>query len=189
MRASLFDLSREFDAARGLAATGAGGIHVLLMTMHHIASDGWSIGGFSTVSCRFCTARIPRGRFLPCLNPSFNMLISAIGSSAGCRGRRSNGNLITGSGNLPARPRCWNCRWTIRVRPARRIVAARGGNSRSTKKRSSNSRCIVSGGRLHLVQRVCWAAFKAVVCTGTRGRPTWWSARPSPDGTGRRSRG
>ena len=123
---------RPFDLERGpllrvsLLRFGAEE-HAALVTMHHIVSDGWSMG----VLLREVTVlyeALAAGE--PCRRPA-----GAAGAVRGLRGvaagvvvgaRCWRGSWRTGRGSSRGCRRCWSCRRTVRVRRCRRSGGRRG---------------------------------------------------------------
>ena len=103
--------------------------HVLLVTMHHIVSDGWSMDACSRVSSVLLYAAFAQGRPSPLPELRCNMRTTRCGSAAGCRARCWSSSCRTGSSNLPVRRACWSFRPIGRGRRCR-ASAARGCRSR-----------------------------------------------------------
>ena len=117
-----------FDLAHGPLIRGrlvrmAADDHVLLVTMHHIVSDGWSMGVLlrelgalyaAFVRRRGRSARRRCRSSTPTTRP---------GSAAWVEGERAGGaGRATGSGRSRARRSCWSCP-TDRARPAKQDFA------------------------------------------------------------------
>ena len=98
--------------------------HVLLLTMHHIVSDGWSMGvlvrelaalydAFAAGQALAAAARCPSS------TPT-----TPSGSASGCRARCWTRSSATGSEQLAGAPPRWSCPPTGRVRPCSRYRGA-----------------------------------------------------------------
>ena len=117
------EAERRFDLAQGplfrvsLLKLGAEE-HVLLLTLHHIISDGWSQGvmlrELSVLYGAFLARSAPR-RSRPC---RFNTPTMRCGSVVGCKVRCWRRRFATGRSDLQERRRVLSCRV---------IVAATGG--------------------------------------------------------------
>ena len=86
------EAQRPFDLARGplLRATLlrlGGDEHVLLLTMHHIVSDGWSMGVFVRELAALYAAYRDGGRLRRCPSCRSSTPTSPCGSASGCRAR------------------------------------------------------------------------------------------------------
>ena len=117
-----------FDLARGPLIRGrlvrmADDDHVLLITMHHIVSDGWSMGvlthEISALYAAFRAASPIRSRRSRCSTPTTRR-----GSGSGWTARCCGGRRSTGRRRWPARPSCWSCPPTTRGRRGRISRAA-----------------------------------------------------------------
>ena len=95
--------------------------HVLLLTMHHIVSDGWSMGvAGRELAALYAASATGRPRRCPSCRSSTPT--SRSGSGAGSKARRSTSCSATGRGNSRAcRP--WSCPPTGRARPSGRPAA------------------------------------------------------------------
>jgi amino acid adenylation domain-containing protein len=115
---------RAFDLARGPLFRGrlvrmAADDHVLLLTMHHIVSDGWSMGVLHReLGALYAAFAKRRGgsaaRRCRCSTPTTRR-----GTAAGWRARSCSGRRTTGARRSRARRSCWSCRWTTRARRGR----------------------------------------------------------------------
>ena len=117
LRLAVEEARRPFDLSRGplwrftLLSLDRDD-HLLLITAHHIAIDGWSRGVFVRElnlrrwrSCRSNTRTMPRGRRI------------------GWKARPSPVNSITGNASWRARPDSSTCRPTVRVPPSKNFRA------------------------------------------------------------------
>ena len=100
--------------------------HVLLLTMHHIVSDGWSMGVLHRASWARCTprsraARPIRCRRCRCSTPTTRRWQRALAGRATCL-QRAGG--VLAARRWPARRRCWSCPPTGRARRGRTSRAA-----------------------------------------------------------------
>ena len=115
---------RPFDLARGPLLRAAllrtaSGEHALLLVMHHIASDGWSmallLGELAELYAAFAAGRPSPLPELPVQYADFAAWQRQLARRARCwRGRWP-----TGRGGWPGRRRCWSCRPTGRARRCR----------------------------------------------------------------------
>ena len=109
---------------RGRLVRLAADEHVLLVTMHHIVSDGWSHGGAHPRAGR-ALRRLPprRARSAPrrcrCSTPTTRR-----GSGSGWRARCCGSRRSTGRRRSAARRRCWSCPPTVRARRGRTHAGA-----------------------------------------------------------------
>ena len=123
------EAARPFDLAAGplfrarLLRLGADE-HVLLLTMHHVVSDGWSTGRALPRAVRRCTTRSAAGASRRCPSCRCSTPTTPCGSASSCAATRWSGSWPTGASGWPARPRCWSCPPTIRARRCRRFRGA-----------------------------------------------------------------
>jgi acyl carrier protein len=141
-RAAAKEMARTFDLAEGplvravLLRLGEEE-HVLLVTMHHIVTDGWSMG----VLARELTAIYPAfAQGLPSPLPELEI---QYGDFAAWQRGHLTGAVLTGSSptgrrGSTARRRCWSCRPTGR---ARRCRATAAPCTRSPSPRTCGSGC------------------------------------------------
>ena len=113
-RLALEDSQRPFDLAhdfmlRATLVQVEEREHVLLVCLHHVASDGWSMGvlsaGVGAPSTRPSVRASPR-RWRRC--PS-STRTTRCGSASGCRASGSRRSWRTGASSWRARPRCCSC--------------------------------------------------------------------------------
>ena len=121
--------ARPFDLAAGplLRATLlrlAPERHVLLLSMHHVVSDGWSRGVIvREISARTRRWSRARSRELPALPVQYaDYAVVAARAAAGRVSGRAAG--VLARERWPARRRCWSCRRTTRARPCSRSPGA-----------------------------------------------------------------
>ena len=149
-------------------------------TLHHIVSDGWSIGRADRASSRRSTARSRAGEPspLPAL-PIQYADYARLAARSGCRARCSSGSSPTGSGSSPARLPTLELP-TDRPRPAG--ASYRGGRVRSTLSAEPLTRALKALGPARGRDAVHDAAggLPGAARTATPGRTTSWSARRSP---------
>ncbi len=100
--------------------------HRLLLTLHHIVTDGWSMGVLLRELAALYAAfrRQVRGA-RPCRRCRSSTPTSRSGSGTGCRGRPWTGSSPTGGGSSPGCRRRSSCRPTGRGRPHALRAAAR----------------------------------------------------------------
>ena len=152
--------------------------HVLLLTMHHIVSDGWSMGVlmrelgalYAGVSQR---ARLRRCRSLRCSTRTMRS-----GSGGWLQGEVLERQLAYWREQLAGVPSCWSCRRTGRGRRCTSFRGAAGavravarscrGGSRSWPQRRAR-RC----------SWCCWRPSRCCSAAGAGSRTSWW-ARRSP---------
>ena len=106
--------------------------HVLLMTMHHIVSDGWSMGVFVNELSALYAAFL-EGRPDPLPPLAIQYADYASWQRQWLAGERQQSNRNTGGRRWRERRRAWSCRATGRGRRSRttRGTASRYGSTRS----------------------------------------------------------
>ncbi|AXV74749.1 hypothetical protein CJO75_17525 (plasmid) [Ralstonia solanacearum] len=109
-----FDLGTD-PAIRGRLIRQADDAYTLLVTLHHIATDGWSVGCSCASSAR-CTTPSRRRRTTRCRPSRCSMRTTASGSSAGWQATRRSGRPPTGRRCWRTRPSSWSCPPTTRAR-------------------------------------------------------------------------
>ncbi len=88
--------------------------HVLLLVIHHIAADGWSMGVlFRELSILY--EAFAAGKPCPLQNLPYSMQIMLFGSGSGCRVKCWRHSLVTGNSNLKMPLRWWSFPRTILV--------------------------------------------------------------------------
>src|SRR6185436_16357466 len=87
---------------------------VVMLVMHHIVSDGWSLGVLVRELVALYEAETKNE---PALLPA--LPVQYVDYTV----RRWKHNSLTGGGNWRARYRCCNCRWTGRARQCRASAA------------------------------------------------------------------
>ena len=98
--------------------------HILLMTMHHIVSDGWSMGVLTREMGELYAA-FSQGRATPLPELALHYVDFAVWQRGWLRGAvLATDSSPTGRAIWPARRRCWICRPTGRGRRCRASVAA-----------------------------------------------------------------
>ena len=103
-----FDLSRDW-LVRGVLVRLGPLEHMLVVTVHHIAADGGSIG----IILRELAGSIPRSRPASPRHwrtHRFSTPTMRSGKELGCKGNDCSRNWPTGSRDWLDRPRSWNCR-------------------------------------------------------------------------------
>ena len=153
---------------------------MLLVNMHHIVSDGWSIGvlvrELSLLYRAFCAGQA---------DPSATTVgavrrLSRSGSGAGYAGTRWKAQLRYWREQLAGAPTCWSCRPTIRGRPSRRVGGASVEvHSATDLERASEATLPRAGG--DACSCCCWRPGRCC-CRATRVKRTWSSVRRSPTG-------
>ena len=123
--AAPFDLGARPAAARRACCGSARSEHVLLLTMHHIVSDGWSHGRASCASWRRSTRPSPpagprRCRSCPIQYADFAVWQRQLAAGRGAGASSS----PTGASSSPARRPCWSCPPTGRARPVQTFRGA-----------------------------------------------------------------
>ncbi|VBR78112.1 syringomycin synthetase [Burkholderia pseudomallei] len=94
--------------------------HVVQVVMHHIASDGWSVGVFlQELSALYGSFIAEQG------DPLAPLPLQYADYAAWQRRWLASGQLEARSGKrtCPAHRRCWSCRRTVRVRRSNRTRA------------------------------------------------------------------
>jgi hypothetical protein len=98
--------------------------HVLLVTMHHIISDGWSLSGVLRSELSVLYAAFVQGRSSPLPEFRSNMQTMRCGSGSGCRERCCRSSCNTGSRNSRGQASYWTCR-RIGYVPRCRVIVGR----------------------------------------------------------------
>jgi hypothetical protein len=171
-------------AADDAGAAGRAEEHVLLLTVHHVVSDGWSMGVLSGSWALY--AAYLRGEDRRCRSCRCSTRTTRSGSGRTWRARCWRGSSRTGGSGWPARRRCWSCRRTARARRCRG-TGARWSASTLPPDVAEGLRALAraEGATLYMV---LLAAFQALLSRYS-GRRTWWWARPIAGRTRRRWRG
>ena len=122
------EAARGFDLTRGPLIRGRLiGVgeeeHVLLITMHHIVSDGWSMGVLLHELSMLYGAYV-KGEEDP-LRASWKSSMGTMrcGRGGGWKGRCCGSRESTGGESLRERRRCWSCRRTGHGRRSRTMRA------------------------------------------------------------------
>ena len=95
--------------------------HVLMLTIHHLVCDGWSISLIMEELQR-SMPRSPRGGSHPFLISAFNIRIMSCGSASALRARRSSNSSTIGKRSLPTTSGS-KCRRIFRTLPLARQTA------------------------------------------------------------------
>ena len=178
---------RPFDLARGpllraaLLRLGADE-HLLLLSMHHIVADGWSLGVLVGELGRALRARSRRGGRRRCAElPRPVRRLRGLAARAGCRARCWTRQLAYWSARSPARRRCSSCPPTGRARRCRRF---RGAQRASTLPAGAR-RGAAGAGPPARARRCSWCCSPPSrrCSAATPARTTSWSARRSPGRT------
>ena len=113
------EAARPFDLARGPVLRGvllrlAPADHAIALTVHHIASDGWSMGILVREVAALYPALppAPPAGPRPCRSCRCSTRISRSGNVPGSRARRWSGRSPSGGGSSPVCRRSWSCRPT-----------------------------------------------------------------------------
>ena len=157
--------------------------HVLLVTMHHIVSDGWSMGVLTReLGALYGAFRGGGADPLPALPVQYADY--ACGSAAGWRARCCRRQAEYWKTRWRARRRCWSCRPTTRARRSR-TIAARRAWSWTAAGLTAALKALAAAARATLFMTLLagWAALLAALRAGGRGG----SARPG--GQAHRGRG
>ena len=124
-----FDLAAEQVPVRGRLLAVAPDVHVLVLVIHHVATDGWSLGIFARDLAQAYAARLQAGRRsgrrCRCSTPttrcgSGNCSATPVTPAACCPSRSPGGGR-----RWPGRRRSWRCPRTGRARPSRAIAGTR----------------------------------------------------------------
>ena len=96
--------------------------HALLITMHHIVSDGWSMGVlFKELSTLY--GAFLRGEEDPLPELAVQYADYAVWQRKWMEGESTAGSRrSTGKRRWPERRRCWSCLWIMRVRRSRTML-------------------------------------------------------------------
>jgi hypothetical protein len=190
LRLASAEAARPFDLAAGpvlrmKAAALAAEEHVVLFTVHHIASDGWSTGVLvrevSAAYAAYAAGEEPALAELPVQYADY-----AVWQREHLEGEVLERQVSYWRERLAARRRCWSCRPTGRAPPlvergATHGFAAPGGAVRAAAGAGSRS----AGATLYMVLLAGWQALLGRYA----GRRTWWSAARWRGATGWRWRG
>ena len=135
MRLAVAEAQAPFDLARGplvrVTLLGlAGDDYLLLLNMHHIVTDGWSIGVFLRELGETYAALVAGQPVAVSRRCRSSTAITRFGNAKRCRGRRWTANWTSGGTRCRMRPPFWSCRST-----------ARGPRSRPTTARQLSSSC------------------------------------------------
>ena len=104
---------------------------MLLLDLHHIVADGWSIGRAGRASWRRSTRRSPRAALAAAGAAGPVRRLRRLAARAGCAARRWSGSSPTGASGSPARRRRSSCRPTGRGRRSQSFRGAALHASRS----------------------------------------------------------
>ena len=185
-----FDLKRGPLLRAQLLRLGAED-HVALLTMHHIVSDGWSMGVLIREIAALCTRLSPPGGRRPCPSCRSNTPTMPSGSATGCRARYCSGRSTTGRRNWATIPPCWTCPATAPARPCRPRAA--GALTRRLEQGLVQALEDLSQREGVTLFMTLLAAFQALLArySGEAGVPARISAsaRPSPTARAASSRG
>ena len=100
--------------------------HVLLLSMHHIVSDGWSMGVlFRELAALYAAFARGRGVAAAAAAGAVRGLRRVAARAAAGRGAGAAAGVLEGR-SWPARPSCWSCPRTARAPPCRRSAARAG---------------------------------------------------------------
>ena len=176
--------SAPFDLARGPLVRGrlvrlAADDHVLLLTMHHIVSDGWSLGVLPReLGALYDAFRARRGRSAPAAAGAVRRL-RGVAAALAARARSWRRRRTTGARRWPARRRCWSCPPTARARRGRtsRGASAGRGAGRGADRGAAGRWAQRHGATLFMTLLAGWAA---AARPAARARTTSSSARRSP---------
>ena len=181
------DATTPFDVAngpllRGKVITLAEHEHILMLNMHHIISDGWSVGVMLKELGRFWMPSVTAGarRWRRC---RFSTSTTACGSASGwTRAGSSSSNSPTGNRSSPAFPRVWIWR---RITRGRACEASPGRPMRSRWMRrwprQLKRLADQHGGTLYMV---LLAAFKALLIATAANAISVSAARSRTGSTG-----
>ena len=160
---------------------------MLLVTMHHIVSDGWSMGVLVRELAALYAA-FAGGRPSPLPELPIQYADFAAWQRGGCSGEVLASELAYWRGQLAGLPPALELP-TDRPRPAVRFSAAAARLHDFAERRRRGSRAGSAARHGATLFMVLLAGFAGAPARATRARTTWWSARRSPGAPRSRSRG
>lgn len=154
--------------------------HLLVVAMHHIVSDGWSmqiiVDEFVQQYRARCQGQVPQAAPCRCSTPT-----TRSGSASGWRPASGSGNWPTGAPSWATRTPCCNCPPTTRAGPARTMWPP--AMACSCRPNWSAACAAAPRRRTQRCSCCCWRACRPC-CTATRARKTFAWACPLPTATG-----
>ena len=101
------EAEQAFDLSEGPLVRASSGLdeeeHILLLVMHHIISDGWSMGVLGQRTGHALRSLLERSKTLHCLICRFNTPIMRCGRESICKAQSLSDSSPTGDGRLSGR--------------------------------------------------------------------------------------